>query len=706
MYNRGQCRRPWSDIASRAHPDRAAGRFHRRGAPIRLDVERASYLAPRARQSGDSEDDQVMMVDTFFQFVAWALYLLIFVRVAYQATRHPTRANLDITLFFGAVAIIIAFATITSVTRLSQPQWLASASAILIMALPYLLLRLVSDFAAVSSLVSRLGAAGLLVSIGLLALWPGPPSVPLVLFLVIYFVGLITLSSIAFVRHAGRTGGVTRRRLQAVGFGSAFLGLDIAVAGLAAAIPNHGAFWFTLGNVLGACSGVSYYLGFATPIWLRRAWQEPELRAFLGQAAQLPRLPDTRRIVQELERGAREILGAPGATILLWDSSSKVLRSVYRPRPGIDVNSPPLSTTMEGEGYAIRGMWWEQEPNRFIVGKAFTERRAIFVEDAARADPANGALYRVFEASAILAAPIIAGEKPLGLMVVYAPRAPIFADSDLQLVQLLAEQAAVILESRSLIDEVARIQGREEATRLKEDFLSSAAHDLRTPLTGILSQAQLLRRRAELHPEAPASPGSLDRIISEARRLNNLVAELLDATRTERGRLVEARESVDLVEVAREVCGRSWPRGLSCVLRSQDTVVGHFDPVRVRQLLGNLVENAVNFSPAGARVIVQVWREGGTARIAIRDQGIGIPPEDLPLVFERFHRGTNVDDRRFVGLGLGLFISRGIVEEHGGRIWAESVLSQGSSFHVALPLEGPRGEELTSPPASKAAPNG
>jgi len=272
------------------------------------------------------------------------------------------------------------------------------------------------------------------------------------------------------------------------------------------------------------------------------------------------------------------------------------------------------------------------------------------------------------------------------VLVVYAPRAPIFAEDDLMLAQLLADQAAVILESRALIDEAARVRAREEATRLKDDFLSAAAHDLKTPLTTLITQAQLLERRATRNPDAPVEIAGVRRIVRESQRLNTLVLELLDASRLEQGRLLGPREETDLVALATAVCERHASERHPCVVDASGPVVGIWDRVRVSQVVENLVENAVKYSPYGGEVTMRVHQEAGEARLSVADRGIGIPPQDLPLIFERFHRAANVNDRTHAGMGLGLFICRGIVEQHGGRIWATSEPGKGTTIDVALPL--------------------
>ena len=172
----------------------------------------------------------------------------------------------------------------------------------------------------------------------------------------------------------------------------------------------------------------------------------------------------------------------------------------------------------------------------------------------------------------------------------------------------------------------------------------------------------------------------------EAQRLSALVTDLLDAARMEQGRLVADREPMDLGTLVSSVATRQRAGAHRVDVDVRGAVVGSYDGRRIEQLLENLIENASKYSPEATPVNVNVWQEDGEARITVHDQGIGIPAADLPRIFERFSRASNVDDRKFHGMGLGLYICRGIVEEHGGRIWVESEIGKGSTFHVALPL--------------------
>lgn len=604
-----------------------------------------------------------MSANQLLQIITDVLFVLIFVAVFVQAVHKPRRATVDTALLFGAIAVIVGMSAIDGLLHITPNGLYGASLTSLLMALPYLLVRLVDDFTVLPRW-ARIGApAGLALIVLSFILITPPYAGALVLLYVMYFAGLTVYASLAFVRAARSSTGVTARRLQAVGFGSLMLALVLVAAGGVSLHPAWSGLWSALSNVLAVASGVGYFLGFSPPAWVRRSWQEPEVRRFLGRAAELPRLPTTAAIVRELEIGAASSIGAPSASIGLWDHERGMLRY--------------------GEVGEI-----EAGADQMIGGRAFSTGLPIFSADAARDDPAHAERYRRASATVILAAPIIAGDKRLGVLTVYDTRASIFAEEDLRLIALLADQAAVILESRALIDEAARVRAHEEAARLKDDFLSAAAHDLKTPLTAVVAQAQLLQRKALRNPAAPIDLAGIERILQEGLRLKRLVLDLLDVGRVEQGKLVAHRERVDLTALAGEACARHSDDLYRCVLKADGPFVGTYDPVRIMQLFDNFLENAVKYTPGGGEIRFTISREGEQAHLAVADTGIGISAADLPHLFDRFHRGQNVDDRRFAGLGLGLYICAGIVRQHGGAIWATSPgAGAGSTFHVLLPLE-------------------
>lgn len=593
-----------------------------------------------------------------------AIFLVVFALVLVRTIRRPTPAHADVAVFFGIATAIIVESRGARLLGITPPAWVGDVVIVALCALPYVLLRLLDDFTVVPAAVKRLAELGLGGVAVLAFLLPAPPPPELVLPVVGYFAIISLYCGVMFVRASARTKGVTRRRLEAASIATVLIALDLVTAGAArlAAEPQATILGMS-GQLLGLASAIGYYVAFAPPLLLRRAWQEPELRAFLARAASLPRLPTVLAIVRELEHGAAASTGS-NARVGLWQDAEGVLRFWGEHDEPLDIR-----------------------PGEHIAGRAFELQRPLLSLDPARDNPAAAAQYRDGRVGAMLCAPITAGERRLGILMLYAERPPVFAVSDTELAQLIADQAAVILESRTLIDQAARVQAQETATRMKEDFLSAAAHDLKTPLTTVVAQAEFLERRALRDPSAPADVSGLSRIVREAKRLSALVTDLLDAARLEQGRLVGEREPVDLGRLVTEAATRM---GGGCDVDVRGVVVGTYDARRVEQLLQNLLENARKYSPRATPIRVAVWQEDGEARLSVRDEGIGIPPADLPRIFERFARASNVDDRRYHGMGLGLYICRGIVEEHGGRIWAESAVGKGTTFHVALPLDDGR----------------
>lgn len=178
-----------------------------------------------------------MRADELFQYIAWAFYVLIFVIVARRAASRPTRANAEIALFFGDTFLIIALSTVPSIIGITPPTWLASLTDALLLSLPYLLLRLVASFSEISTRLLRYAEVGLALSIVAIVGSTGQQIIWLTLVMVAYFTVTALLASALFIREARQSGGVTRRRLQAVALGSAFIGVEILCVGLAAADP-------------------------------------------------------------------------------------------------------------------------------------------------------------------------------------------------------------------------------------------------------------------------------------------------------------------------------------------------------------------------------------------------------------------------------------------------------------------------------------
>jgi signal transduction histidine kinase len=239
--------------------------------------------------------------------------------------------------------------------------------------------------------------------------------------------------------------------------------------------------------------------------------------------------------------------------------------------------------------------------------------------------------------------------------------------------------------------ERATAELREQIT-LRDEFMATVSHDLKSPLTFIKGMANLRRRRASQTPETMQLLDALAQIESSAGRMAQQLDELVDASRLESGRALELRrDATDLVALAHKAVGEhqhSTDRHVLQVSTDLSELVGNWDVVRLGRVLDNLLDNAVKYSPRGGSVLVSIGVDGTAvermAVLSVIDRGEGIPQTDLPHIFERFHRGRNVG--RIPGTGIGLAGVQRIVELHSGTISAESEVGQGTTFTVRLPL--------------------
>ncbi len=227
----------------------------------------------------------------------------------------------------------------------------------------------------------------------------------------------------------------------------------------------------------------------------------------------------------------------------------------------------------------------------------------------------------------------------------------------------------------------------DEAVNTRDIFLAMVSHDLRTMLGGIALTAQLLARESGVESDGRAVVLRAESIQRLTARMNRLIGDLVDVASIEAGNLLVVPAEADLRDVIRESVEMFQGSAETHQIRLAPQLDGppllaRFDHGRLLQVLGNLLGNAIKFSPRGARIDIRAERQGAKVQVSVADNGPGIRPQDLEAVFGKFWQ---VERRTRTGLGLGLYISRCILQAHGGRIWAESAPGTGSTLCFTLP---------------------
>ena len=291
------------------------------------------------------------------------------------------------------------------------------------------------------------------------------------------------------------------------------------------------------------------------------------------------------------------------------------------------------------------------------------------------------------------AAPILSGGRLLGVIAAGGRERAELSGRVERLAARIAERAGPALQNAQLWSDLQERMAREQAAqRVKDDFLSIVSHELRTPLTSIQGYAQLLEGRLRGEVAGESKEMAHVRVIrSQVGRMRRLVDDLLDVSRIDRRGGVSLETSdFDLAEEIREAVARAvrQHRERRIELDVPERLPVHADRDRLGQVLTNLIENAVKYSPEGGPVRVVAERRGAEVEVRVSDTGMGIPPEHRDHVFERFYQADgDAGRRRFGGLGLGLYISRAIIDAHGGRIWAGPNVEagEGSVFGFRIP---------------------
>jgi signal transduction histidine kinase len=360
---------------------------------------------------------------------------------------------------------------------------------------------------------------------------------------------------------------------------------------------------------------------------------------------------------------ATELTNTEASSILLLDRKTKTL--YFEAATGVRVDSiQKIPVPLEGS----------------IAGRIVQEGRPLIVEDV-RTDPNFYGVVDTlthFQTRSILGVPLKVKNTIIGVLEVLNKKGgEPFDEEDVKLLEILAAQAAVAIENARLFQQ--------------SDLISDLVHELRTPLTSIIGYTKLMLDH-ELEPATERR--FLETIHREATRLSGLINDFLDLVRLESGRVKITKKPVQIRQLLEECIAIMRPQAEPRKIKIKLSIPPGpsyipADEDRLRRVILNLLSNAIKFNRDEGLVEVKVELEGKEVRISVSDTGIGILPEELPYIFEKFYRGRAEEE--VSGSGLGLSIAKQIVEAHGGRIWVESTPGQGSTFTFTLPLEGSPG---------------
>jgi PAS domain S-box-containing protein len=296
---------------------------------------------------------------------------------------------------------------------------------------------------------------------------------------------------------------------------------------------------------------------------------------------------------------------------------------------------------------------------------------------------------------AIAATPIQSRDKVLGGLGILGHGPRELGSQEMQLLTAIGHQIGVAIENARLAEEAAETEILRKLNRLRSELIADLSHELRTPL-GLIKIFCTTLLREDVEPDRETQREFLGHIDEEAEKLEKIVDHLLDLSRLESGRLQLNKQPTDVSQLAQKVIAAMQTPGTQHRFVHDfpsEPLAATVDAERLEEVLRNLLSNAIRYSPEGGTITIYGRGDKRQLLIWVSDQGMGIPSQDLEKVFERFYRVDNEITQRVRGAGLGLAVCKGIVEAHGGRIWAESIPGVGSTFYLSLPTgDSPQGE--------------
>ena len=413
------------------------------------------------------------------------------------------------------------------------------------------------------------------------------------------------------------------------------------------------------------------------------------IRILHGITAAMLRILELDRLLPEIVRSATLLETADAASVMLVDESGEYLRIVAH-------------NGLSEEYAAAQRIPMETAKS---IYRGFDTHIEIDLENQPAGDPA---LIKREKLARVVAMPLVHEGKLIGAINVYTrDRDRRFDAIDLDILHILAAQASIAITNARLYEaerhgrrvQESLLAEQEETERQKDEFLSIVSHELKTPLTPLKALAQLLRLRLRRHRE-DGRPLDLDSLDSNLRtierqvdRMAGLVNDLLEVSRAGQGRFELQQQEFDLIPVVHDVVQRyreiSAEEGrITFTVKAPATLPISGDTMRIEQALTNLIGNAVKYSPSLGEIRLAVEEHGDEVALVVADDGIGIPPEDLPTLARPFARGSR-RARTFSGMGIGLYLARLVAEGHGGTIaLASAGEDKGTTVTMTLPRSG------------------
>ncbi|WP_433212016.1 ATP-binding response regulator [Dactylosporangium sp. CS-047395] len=600
----------------------------------------------------------------------------VFLRALGAWFRARDPLQLDVALLFLPTLAVCVNAAVREHSQRPVPVAASALATALLLIQPYLTLRLAARLGRVPRWLDVSLLVLLLGSIAATTVAPRPLSLAYLGLITATFTVTEAIAGTMLLRVSRRRSGAGRTRLRLAAAATYLYPVMMLMLFTAAGrYPGQQVWWQPAGRVVGLVAAVLYLLAFVPPGFLRRMMSAT---VWYEATEDLQRLPADVGTGQVWRRFAHVVHDTTGTdAVLVLDSGLGRLAAVCR-----------------------SGTHLPHERIDFDVDRLLTARQPVRLAKDHPLALATGT--RLVTALAL---------PGVGTVLLLDRYRALFSHDDLRLTtvlggqaKVLAERSAVLAEQRQLAAALAEsVDALTHASQAKSDFLAGMSHELRTPLNAIIGFSDLMRAE---HPDGDrrSVPAEwVDHVHSSGRHLLGLINDILDLAKVESGRLELTPEPIALDAAVGEVITTLRPltdrKGLQVYLDVPPTAAVSADPLRLRQILDNLLSNAIKFTPDGGLIAITASPGVDTVAITVADSGIGIAPEDQERVFEEFQQLGTAAQRR-AGTGLGLALTRRLVEAHGGEIGLESEPGIGSRFTVRLPAaELPRPEV-----AAEAAP--